>query len=131
MKTKLILSCLVYCMITACQKDAPSSTTVPISPSSSAPSPGKLPISILETRIVQSDKGALLLKGSASNEATIEIKEARASFKLFDRNGTEVGQAIAVVNNLPPGFSWTFDVPLEGSAASTAKLDHIDIQPNQ
>ena len=131
MKTKIILSCLLFCMITACQKDTPSSKTVPGSPSSSAASPSKLPISILETQIVKSDKGALLLKGLASNEATIEIKEARASFKLFDRDGSEVGQAIAVVNNLPPGFSWTFDVPIEGSTATTARLDHIDIQPNQ
>lgn len=131
MKNQLLFPYLISCLLVGCQMDSPSGTVSPVAPSSQEKTPTKPSISIRETQIINTEKGALLLKGTANNEATSEIKEARASFKLFDREGSEIGQAIAVVNNLAPGFSWTFEVPLDGRSAETAKLDRIVVQPSQ
>lgn len=100
----------------------------PPAPASSAPAAAQATptnaegLSLLDLKITKNQAGKSVLNVNVSNSTTRKLDHATAEFKLFDNTGNEVGTAMASVDNLGPGFSWSFEVEIQPQDAAAAKL---------
>ena len=79
-------------------------------------------LTLLEFKIVNNQAGKPVLKGSISNATPQTIKLATATFTLFNKKGVELGTSIATVDNLEPGFAWTFEAQILQEGVTSAKF---------
>lgn len=120
----LLLATTLIVLISGCGKQ---NGTPPPAPASSTPPAQATPtnaqgLSLLDITITKNQAGKSVLKGNVSNSTTRKLDHATAEFKLFDKTGNEVGTAMASVDNLGAGFSWSFEVEIQPQDAAAAKL---------
>jgi len=101
----------------------PIAAPVAVIPVVAAPPPvNPEALSLLDFKIVKNQTGKSALKGSISNASPQTIKLATATFTLFNKKGVEIGTSTATVDNLEPGFAWTFEAQILQEGVASAKF---------
>lgn len=125
----ILLATVVLLLGSGCAKEdvppaaAPAEAPVAAKPIAVAPPPVSAEaLSLLEFKIVKNQAGKPVLKGSISNASPQTIKLATATFTLFDKKGVEIGTSVATVDNLEPGFAWTFEAQILEEGVASAKF---------
>lgn len=54
------------------------------------------------------DSYSLYIEGTLKNNTNKEASYVQVSYNLFDKNGNQIGTALANTNNLAPGGTWKF-----------------------
>ncbi len=79
-------------------------------------------LSLLDFKIERNQAGKWVLKGSVKNTSPQTIKLGTATFTLFNKKGVEIGTSVATVDNLEPGFAWTFEAQILQEGVASAKF---------
>jgi hypothetical protein len=79
-------------------------------------------LSLLDFKIARNQAGKSVLKGSVKNTSPQTIKLGTATFTLFNKKGVEIGTSVATVDNLEPGFAWTFEAQILQEGVASAKF---------
>lgn len=80
------------------------------------------PLSLTDYKVAKNQTGNLVVKGLVSNTSTKKISRADAKFKLVDKDGNEIGETSATVENLEAQFSWVFEAVVANDATASAKF---------
>lgn len=111
----------------ACTRDDAPTPPAAVPAKVALPEPAPPPVSteglkLLDLKMVRTEAGKLVLKGSISNSTPTKITLATATFALLDKKGGEIGTAVATVDNLEARFAWTFEVPILKEGVASAKF---------
>jgi hypothetical protein len=122
-----LLATAVLFLAGGCAKEdaPPAAAPVPVKPVAAVPQPPPVSaeaLSLLAFKIEKNQAGKPVLKGSVSNTSPQAMKLATASFKLFDKKGVEIGTSTATVDNLEPGFAWTFEAQILQEGVTSARF---------
>lgn len=114
-------------LVGGCAKEdaPPAAAPAPAKPVAAVPQPPPVSpeaLTLLEFKIAKNQAGKPVLKGSISNASPQTIKLATATFTLFNKKGVEIGTSIATVDNLEPGFAWTFEAQILQEGVASAKF---------
>ncbi len=82
-------------------------------------------VDVLEVRVERDSGGRL--SGAVKNNTNRPIARADVTCELTDPTGTQVGSVIAHVDDIPPGGTRTFSMPLGQSSASYALVRDIAV----
>ncbi len=121
----ILLVIAVLLLGSGCAKEdlPPTASPVAAKPIVAAPPPvNPEALTLLEFKIAKNQAGKPVLKGSISNASPQTIKLATATFTLFNKKGVEIGTSIATVDNLEPGFAWTFEAQILQEGVASAKF---------
>jgi len=121
----ILLVIAVLLLGSGCAKEDLPPTAAPVAAKPIvAPPPPVNPeaLKLLEFKIAKNQAGKPVLKGSISNTSPQTIKLATATFTLFNKRGVEIGTSIATVDNLEPGFAWTFEAQILQEGVASAKF---------
>ncbi len=121
----ILLATAVLLLGSGCAKEdvPPAAAPVAAKPIAVAPPPVSAEaLSLLDFKIVRNQAGKSVLKGSVSNTSPQTIKLGTATFKLFDKKGVEIGTSTATVDNLEPGFAWTFEAQILEEGVVSARF---------
>ena len=121
----ILLAIVVLLLGSGCTKEdvPPAAAPAVAKPMAVAPPPASAEaLSLLDFRFEKNQAGQWVLKGSISNTSPQTIKLATATFTLFDKKGAEIGTSIATVDNLEPGFAWTFEAQILQEGVTSAKF---------
>lgn len=80
---------------------------------------------LLKTIHYSRDEFSLQIMGTIVNRRGRELKYAQVTFKLFDKDGGQVGTAIANINDLEPGGKWNFKAVGIGRDFSSCKVSDL------
>lgn len=122
----LLLTTCVLVLVGGCAKEdlPPSAKPAAAEPIAVAPPPpvSAETLSLRDFKIVRRQNAKPVLKGSVSNSSPQTIKLGTATFRLFDKKGVEIGTSTATVDNLEPGFAWTFEAQILQEGVASAKF---------
>jgi len=121
----ILLVIAVLLLGSGCAKEDLPPTAAPVAAKPIvAPPPPVNPeaLKLLEFKIAKNQAGKPVVKGSISNASPQTIKLATATFTLFNKKGVEIGTSIATVDNLEPGFAWTFEAQILQEGVASAKF---------
>lgn len=123
----LLLATAMLLLASGCAKEdvPPTAAAVvakPVAAVPETPPASAEALSLLDFKFERNQAGQWVLKGSVSNTSPQTIKLATATFKLFDKKGVEVGTSTATVDNLEPGFAWTFEAKILEEGVVSARF---------
>jgi len=79
--------------------------------------------------IITDSYGFRYIVGSFKNISSVELDYISVSFRLYDKDGNQVGNAIDGVDDLLPGKTWNYKACIWENEASYFELAEINVYP--
>jgi archaellum component FlaG (FlaF/FlaG flagellin family) len=101
-----LVSLFVVCGVVSVMSTSGTATTTALKTVSKAASSN---LELLEGyKAIRGEYGNVTIVGKVKNNGSHEYSYAQITFNLYDKNGSQVGSALANVNNLEAGGVWKF-----------------------
>jgi len=77
--------------------------------------------------IIVDSGGRRYIVGSFKNTASVELDSVTLSFRLYDKDGNQIGEAGTVIDNLLPGKTWKYTARIWENEASYFEFAEINV----
>ena len=77
--------------------------------------------------IIVDSCGRRYIVGSFKNTASVELDSVTLSFRLYDKDGNQIGEAGTVIDNLLPGKTWKYTARIWENEASYFEFAEINV----
>lgn len=126
---RVILLALLPIMFIGCAKEnTPQSVPAVASNAAESKSTEGGPLSMTDFKLEKNESGKLVIKANVANASTKKLGQVVALFKLYDKEGHEIGEARANIDHLEAQYSWTFVTEVGNEATASVKFTEFVIK---
>lgn len=82
-------------------------------------------LTVADWEFARGEYGNVSIVGHVKNSSGKQYSYAQVTFNLYDKSGSQVGTALANINNLEAGGTWKFEAGVLQDSVKTAKLASV------